>query len=223
MPPCRRPPRARLEAREGARRRPRGGAGGVAGRRPLAGGGGVGGGVGTTSAREGGRRRRLKRGSGPASRRVSARRQQVAAAAAIHGAVFGQGDETAPPDRSGSHEMRRVERGWLWRSRRALQRRAKATRSAWRAVRCVLARALERRHVDCFASSILRFVPQLRGQAPTNRAALLGERVAGRRHGADAPQARGRVCRRARRRRERAADPRFPRRGGASPRDRRPT
>ena len=77
---------------------------------------------------------------------------------------------------------------------------------------------LERRHVDLFRiQDGFRLVPQLRGQALDKQGrAILGQRVAGgRRRGADAPQGPEvvRLQGVARGRRERAADPRFPRRG----------
>ena len=118
----------------------RGGAGGVAAQEGrLRGGGGVGGGVGTTSAREG-----VGTTSAPLETRkrprvsVAASGDAGAEVAACSGhsrcGVSARGDGNgASRDRSGSHEMRRVDRGVVvWRSRRALQRRAKAIRSAWR-------------------------------------------------------------------------------------------
>ena len=118
----------------------RGGAGGVAAQEGrLRGGGGVGGGVGTTSAREG-----VGTTSAPLETRkrprvsVAASGDAGAEVAACSGhsrcGVSARGDGNgASLDKSGSHEMRRVDRGVVvWRSRRALQRRAKAIRSAWR-------------------------------------------------------------------------------------------
>ena len=186
------------------------------------------------------RRRLLKRGSGPASpsRLRATPAPRSPRAAAIHGAVSRPGATgTAPPRQVGSHEMRRVDRGVVvWRSRRALQRRASDTLlvappfdASSRAPGAASRRLVSHPGWIPPRPAAPRAGPRQKGRA------ILGERVAGRPPPRRRTRRRGPrscVCKARARRRERAPIPlpapglRWPgdrrprRRGAATPRER---